>query len=374
MSFEWQSLRRSSLLGPKSGLSLNQSQQILRMNEMKQKSRRVSLIANFGSNHKSGLTLTTDLAPLENSTQLRQRSVETLSQQSSQTNCAPIESSTDSTNPSKTSKTVNRLTENQIQCKTNWTQSVVNNSINSNINTNTNTNSNSINNNNTNSGNTSALSVSSMLPTINYDNIVMSRSSIDMSGRMSRRSSKSTAESFTCSQQSILSAMDRFVKCVNNMDATVLVPSKLRDMDIPSAKVVRIPPALANTDLHSFYQMLNEVKKELLWGPGTQHNQTANVIPLSGRSSPRDLKHIRQPSDDSLGSLGSTTSSSSDQDTDSEADSLMTDRDSIDEHTSHLSAAFRHHLQGLHTILHQLADSADYLSSRYQEDIDASSL
>ncbi|XP_054167425.1 mid1-interacting protein 1-like [Oppia nitens] len=198
-----------------------------------------------------------------------------------------------------------------------------------------------------------------------------------MSGRMSRRSSKVSQDTLMCSQQSILSAMDRFVKAVNNMDSTVLVPSKLRDMDMASsAKTNRcppIPPTLANTDLHSFYLMLNDVKKELLWGPASQHN--TNLMAFNGRTSPRDLKHVRQPSDDSLGSLGSTVgSSSSDQDTDSEADSLMTDRDSIDEHTSHLAAAFRHHLQGLHTILHQLADSADYLSSRYQEDIDASSL
>lgn len=264
---------------------------------------------------------------------------------------------------------------------------------------------------------------------------------------------------FSCSQQSIFSAMDRFVKAVNNMDATVLVPSKLRDMDISSnggnngsssnhskIRLRRIPPALANTpDLYSFYIMLNEVKKELLWGPGTGAVAAATMgssvvglmaaassgsAGLSGRSSPgRDStatntssnhhsssnhscllhssasiasslitssssgcpssighgggqtssstakQHSRQPSDDSLGSIGSSTVSSSEHDTDSEVDSLLTDRDSVgDEHTSHLAAAFRHHLQGLHTILHQLADSADYLSSRYQEEIDASSL
>mgnify|MGYP002717910479 CR=1 FL=1 len=196
---------------------------------------------------------------------------------------------------------------------------------------------------------------------------------------VNRRISKVHQEPFNCSQYSILNAMDRFVRSVNNMDATVLVPSKLRDMDIPSVKSQRIPPALANTDLHSFYLMLNDVRKELLWGPLTA---ASAMIHVTGRSSPESnqLKHFRQPSDDSLRSLGSTasTASSSDQDTDSDADSMMTDRDrdrdSIDEHTSHLAAAFRHHLQGLHTILHQLADSADYLSSRYQEEIDASSL
>ncbi|RWS00375.1 Mid1-interacting protein-like protein [Dinothrombium tinctorium] len=181
-------------------------------------------------------------------------------------------------------------------------------------------------------------------------------------------------EGFNCSQQSILSAMDRFVKTVNNMNATVLVPSKLRDMDVTGHKVTNVPPALANTDLYSFFLMLNDVKKELLWGPGTAASAVATMaFSGSDRCTTREVKHVRQPSDDSLGSLGSTASSS-DPETDSDVDSMITDRDSIDEHTSHLAAAFRHHLQGLHTILHQLADSADYLLSRYQEDIEAASL
>ena len=365
--------------------------------------------------------------------------------------------------------------------------------------------------------------------------------------------------------------MDRFVKAVNNMSSTVLVPSKLRDMDIHSnRKMTRIPPALANTDLYSFYLMLNDVKKELLWGPTTgalaaatmatngttggsstsssitasistalstmapslissnvlsnlssssssssasnygsgsnntfssnssiitsssgfcsstnsilncnnggsssnnlngyfystgnnsscnsissgfvpyssnggnssytssnnssinlntikmspsmamAKDNTTNTVSASsvvntsivsnlsgsmsnvtfGNNNSTSRQHSRQPSDESIGSIGdsSTTSGSSsavasssgngncnppaglncDPDTDSEIDSLLIDRDGcIDEHTSHLATAFRHHLQGLHTILHQLADSADYLSSRYQEEIDASSL
>lgn len=239
------------------------------------------------------------------------------------------------------------------------------------------------------SGSQAALNANhnNMLPTsYDRDGLTMRRTALDARGthRMARQE-----DGFTCSQQSILSAMDRFVKSVNNMSATVLVPSKLRDMDMPSAKESHVPPALANTDLYSFYLMLNDVKKELLWGPGTGVAAAATLVAgSSGRSSPRDStsslkQHVRQPSDDSLRSLGSTASSS-DADTDSESiDSvLMSDRDTsssttgatADEHTSHLAAAFRHHLQGLHTILHQLAESANFLSSRYQEEIDASSL
>lgn len=184
--------------------------------------------------------------------------------------------------------------------------------------------------------------------------------------------------------------MDRFVKAVDNISATVLVPSKLRDMEIPGKNNKRIPPALANTDLYTFYLMLQEVRKELMWGPGTAAASVAtstssltqglSAMTIGARLTSPNLcdslksksQSSRAPSDDSgLRSLGSSASSS-DQDTDSEVDSLI-DRESVDEHTSHLASAFHHHLQGLHTILHQLADCADYLSSRYQEEIEGSS-
>ncbi|XP_054716593.1 mid1-interacting protein 1-B-like [Uloborus diversus] len=197
--------------------------------------------------------------------------------------------------------------------------------------------------------------------------------------RPTRRTSRpSRDDSFTCSQQSVLSAMDRFVKAVNNMDSTVLVPSRLQDMDVGNENSKFsgcLPAGLNNTDVYRFYSMLKDVKNELLWGPTAI--APAHSLPCSGRSSPsntRVMKHIRQPSDDSLGSTGFP----SDQETDSDIESVVTDRDSMDEHTStppgnHLASAFRHHLLGLHTILNDLADSADYLSSRYQEEIEAPS-
>ena len=198
--------------------------------------------------------------------------------------------------------------------------------------------------------------------------------------RPTRRTSRPSRgdDGFTCSQQSVLSAMDRFVKAVNNMDSTVLVPSRLQDMDVSNEnnKFSRcLPECLSNTDVYNFYVMLKDVKNELLWGPTVA--PPAPSLSSSGRSSPnntRVMKHVRQPSDDSLGSTGFP----SDQETDSDIESVVTDRDSVDEQSpsppgNHLASAFRHHLLGLHTILHELADSADYLSSRYQEEIEASS-
>ena len=195
------------------------------------------------------------------------------------------------------------------------------------------------------------------------------------------------------SQQSVLCAMDRFVKCVNNMISTVLVPSKLKDMNtstnIGNAKDVNNTKGIrngldysgsnnehcvfVNSDLFKFYNMLNEIKKELLWGNGNITNATnlefSNPIDHQNFIINRN-KHTRQPSDDSLGSLSSNLFYSDQEMDDSETDSFLTDRDSIDEPKSHLAESFRYHLQGFHTILNQLADSADYITARYQKEID----
>lgn len=198
-------------------------------------------------------------------------------------------------------------------------------------------------------------------------------------------STGTAADGLMCSQQSILSAMERFVKSVNNMDNTVLVPSRLRDMDLTGIKSRHVPSTLTNTELYNFYLMLNDVKKELLWGSSfssmmtpASHEFVFNNGTLLNRSSSvtsgsQTSKHSPQlSSDDCLTSLASSLSSNA-SDTESDADSMITERDSItDDSTSHLFVTFRHHLQGLNAILHQLSESADYLSSRYQEEIEES--
>lgn len=223
------------------------------------------------------------------------------------------------------------------------------------------------------------------------------------------------------SQQSVLYAMDQFVKSVINMQSVVLIPSKLKDMDVDATqrkvkfkdlkqiKQIRDanyyhcfhrhavcslskPSILANSDLFTFYNMLNEMKKELLWGNGNissltnvscnfENNQTA-LSNIQRTCCQINNKHNRPSSLVSLGSLGLTpstmsilsTSNNSDQETDdSETDSLLTDRDSIGEHTSRLAASLRYHSQGLYSILKQLTDATDYISLRYQQELDTSS-
>lgn len=216
--------------------------------------------------------------------------------------------------------------------------------------------------------------------------------------RHSNRHRAITKEDLACSQQSVLTAMDRFVKSVNNMSSTVLVPSKLKDMDVPSTAGLPAP-LTSNNGLFHFYNMFKDVKNELLWGPRTGESAMMIASPstgYSGRSSPKEPSSLTSSSDSSLdeslnsfnsrstgaSSLRSSSpesqaasSSNSNDDCESSAgdlDSISTES-SVDEDTSRLAATFRHHLQGLHAILTQLADSADYLSNRYQEEVEASS-
>ena len=142
-----------------------------------------------------------------------------------------------------------------------------------------------------------------------------------------RRPSGSTDEK---SSTSILSTMNNFVKAVNEMDDTILIPSRLRDMDTsdtitPNPSGADGDKALVstqqNTDMLAYYHMLNAVKTELVHGPGSGDDES---------------EEMEQEEEDQ---------------------------------SSHVAHAFRHHLQGLFSVLKQLTGSAKLLTSKYQEEI-----
>ncbi|XP_076356835.1 mid1-interacting protein 1A-like [Tachypleus tridentatus] len=179
-------------------------------------------------------------------------------------------------------------------------------------------------------------------------------------------------DAFTCSQQSILSAMNRFVNSVSRMDSTVLIPSRLRDMETEGENIKKQPPPFASkSDLFNLYSTLHDINNELLWGP------SAGVTTSSSSGSEEEtLKHTLPTSKGTSELQSGSSISDSDSQGDSDMDSITNDPESTkrDAQTTHLANAYRYHLQGLHTILHQLADFADYLSSRYQEEVDAPAL
>lgn len=377
---------------------------------------------------------------------------------------------------------------------------------------------------------------------------------VRIESRSGRGGRAGRAHAFTCSAQSILSAMDSFVQAVSQMNDTILVPSRLRDMQLrdelcsglasPSpngqfrsasdacnnrsssldttangrphatanaassnmtgmsgslallTRRLKRPAPLLNCDLFAFYSMLDELRKELLWGPASgqstiythsypQMLNTSSTPPLQGNGSSSSIvagsgsgspcpplpstvnpmSHGLNGSQASLNSLfcqswrqsslnlscsnvksvaglrrcesssvasssgvssicsstsgsivpnstssllcslstsanagnltcnniagNSNSAISSSQtlttresvqklnqkllecDLDSELDYMSTDRtDCCAEQSLHLASAFKHHLQGLHTILQQLTSSADYLTRNYQLEVD----
>ena len=152
--------------------------------------------------------------------------------------------------------------------------------------------------------------------------------------------------------ESMLTAMHRFVEAVNQMDDTILVPSRLKDIPVGKlnangqietgnnkAAVVAalgIDPAgdvnSVKRDLFSFYTMLNAVKTELVRGTRPDEDDTSDCL----------FQH----------------------------DSAPPVTDTGDQQSQHVARQFRQHISGLFTVLIQMTETANYLSARYQEELD----
>lgn len=190
--------------------------------------------------------------------------------------------------------------------------------------------------------------------------------------------------------------MEKFVKAVNDMDETILIPCRLMDMKVSDEDTGKEPNAqhkhkrrlakeLNNTDLYSVYTMINGVKNELLWGQTQGQSQAAeaaanaseeaaNAATTAATTTTTQTKgHIRRPSTVSVTSTNSTASSaaSTTSDTDSETGN---ENDSgvegeTEDYTQMVSDKFRRHLHGLYHCLDHMTEAASYLTARYQSDI-----
>ena len=140
-----------------------------------------------------------------------------------------------------------------------------------------------------------------------------------------------------CNKQSLMNIINKFVGAVDNMDEKVMIPSKLRDMSSDNCMETSeennnmevSPIGSQGRDLYSHYVMLNTIKKEIVSG---------NISELEAS------EHGSECSSD-------------------ESD------DSTTENARATAAAFRHHLQGLFGLLHQLTHTAKFLGDKYEHDI-----
>ncbi|CAH0561802.1 unnamed protein product [Brassicogethes aeneus] len=202
--------------------------------------------------------------------------------------------------------------------------------------------------------------------------------SLENSRNCLRRIARNDDKEF--SHQSILNVMEKFVKTVNTMDETILVPCRLMDLKVgdendPSSaetqkknlgKKETVQDLLNATDLFQIYNMLNSVKDGLLWGG----QEAVAAAPAAAKG------HVRRPSTVSVASTNSSASTISD--TESEAGSSNENdsgieeasRDFPDGQTQKVATDFRRHLDGLTRSLKQMTEAAQYLTCRYQHDID----
>jgi hypothetical protein len=233
------------------------------------------------------------------------------------------------------------------------------------------------------------------------------------------------------SNQSIINVIEKFVKTVNLMEETILIPSRLMDRQVgdesdPTTQQKQphnrkrketVRDQLVNTDLFNLYNMLHNVKLDLLWSRNTHEESpepteeelpeqtyntattttvTANVTKIANnkpaeksqqsetvnketqkdvvsRTATPEIKgHNRRPSTVSVSSSNSASSTISDSDSEisNENDSGIESENQADkDKTMEISRQFRSNLIGLYKSLEQMTEAASYLTARYQSDM-----
>lgn len=183
--------------------------------------------------------------------------------------------------------------------------------------------------------------------------------------------------------------MEKFVKSVNQMDETILVPCRLMDLKVGDAqdqvavktekkhhpggnnRSNNIKDMLSSADLFDLFNMLNAVKVDLLWAQGGENLSVGNNSDIKKEVSTKG--HIRRPSTVSMASTNSAASviSDSESETGNENDSGIESEEQSEnkDPTRIIANNFRRHLNGLYQSLQQLTDAANYLTIRYQHDV-----
>jgi len=209
------------------------------------------------------------------------------------------------------------------------------------------------------------------------------------------------------SNASILNSMEKFVRTVSEMEDTILVPSRLLDLSVGDAgdticmkgkRGSTVKDTLAKTDLYRLYNIVNRMKIELLWSQEPTRNVKADEQGVPSRNHPIGspsstepthhhhhhhhpavvtsgrLGHARCPSTTSMQSVQSASSIVSTSDSDSEVgveiDSGLENEECVADLASIAAENFKRHLRGLHRSISRMTEAAEYLTLRYQVDVD----
>lgn len=176
------------------------------------------------------------------------------------------------------------------------------------------------------------------------------------------------------SNNSILNSMERFIQTVREMEDTILIPSRLLDLTVGDSqdrlqlgdeRSSIINATLANTNLYHLYNVISQMKIEMLWSQNCMDNfqeTEDDFVP-----STETLKRARTSSSTSMYGMQSIYTSSN-----SESDTFI-ENNFGGENENDVSAtaqSFKKHLRGLHRNIQKMTLAAEYLILRYQNVID----
>ena len=201
--------------------------------------------------------------------------------------------------------------------------------------------------------------------------------------------------------------IENFVESVREMNDVVLIPSKLKDLDQaqPQAGISDSKYVVLNDDLYSYYQMINVVKNDL-FEPHNDESKKSMLFSNPKRKISRREQtkngHSRNVSSSSLTTLLGNTNGTSNghrisQDngygfsvngvtqeqtneavtsngTDVQSSSSLvplTSDQLIGQNSKQLTVQFVHHLHSLYTILDHFTNAADFITERYQKEVEA---
>ena len=197
-------------------------------------------------------------------------------------------------------------------------------------------------------------------------------------------------QKFTAEDQQIYNnhIIENFVESVNEMNGTVLIPSKLKDLDVSQNAL--------NDDLFQYFRMINAVKRDL-FEPNLREEEKANIftpkrkisraliqrkesselvssVPFKERkiSSVVNMPALamleRKSSSGSTSPLSSCSDLASLNGTDIENSSIEEIRPKS---SAQLTDQFAHHLRSMYTILDHFTKAAVFITEQYSQQVES---
>jgi len=194
-------------------------------------------------------------------------------------------------------------------------------------------------------------------------------------------------QKFTAEDQQIYNnhIIENFVESVNEMNGTVLIPSRLQDIDVPNNTL--------NDDLYQYYRMINAVKKDL-FEPTLREEANSNIFtpkrkisraliqrkedlessaPFKERkiSSVVNMPSLAMMERKSSSGSSSPVSSCSDLASMSGNDYENSLEDMREKSSAQLTDQFAHHLRSMYNILDHFTKAAAFITEQYSQQMES---